>query len=139
MPHWTEKSTKDYIYRISADFRSQLDKVNRGYDHAMPPFNLHTMVRMARMNGLKISVVLYCDGDSKNEHGPIHSDIFRMCWEKCGKPEDFFKMRIIPKLSSNTMQERRKRTRKQGPYKAGRAMKVTAAVGKIEKAMKEKP
>lgn len=37
-----------------------------------------------------------------------------------------------------TMQQRRKRTQKQGPYKAGRAMKVKAAVGKIEKAMKNK-
>jgi hypothetical protein len=35
-----------------------------------------------------------------------------------------------------TMQQRRKRTQKQGPYKAGRTLKAQAVARKIEQAMK---
>lgn len=37
-----------------------------------------------------------------------------------------------------TMQARRRRTQKQGPYKAGATLKAKAAVGKIEAAMKRR-
>ena len=39
-------------------------------------------------------------------------------------------------MKPETMQQRRKRTQKQGPYKAGATVKAKAAARKIEKAMK---
>jgi hypothetical protein len=42
---------------------------------------------------LKVTVVLYDDGDSQNKNGPLHADIFRICWEKAGKPKDFWQVK----------------------------------------------
>ncbi|CUS33503.1 helix-turn-helix transcriptional regulator [Candidatus Nitrospira nitrificans] len=105
--HWTEKSLSDFIYRVGADFVFQLDnKIDSQKALAETlsvtksavsqklnnPGNLklETMVKYARALGLKVSVVLYDDGDRDNERGPINSDIFRICWENAGKPKDFW-------------------------------------------------
>jgi len=105
--HWTESSLSDYLFRIGADFVLQLEekigaqkdlaKVLKVTEGAVSqklnnPGNLklHTMIKYARALGLKLSIVLYDDGDSRNERGPIHADIFRICWENSGKPADFW-------------------------------------------------
>ena len=41
-------------------------------------------------------------------------------------------------MTDKAMQDRRKRTQKLGPYKAGRTVQAQKAVGKIEAAMKER-
>lgn len=107
--HWTDKSTEDYLFRIGADFISQVEaKLGPDVEQKQlaewlnisesavsqmlnNPGNLKikTMISYARALHMKLSVLLYDDGDGENENGPIHPDIFRICWERCGKPADF--------------------------------------------------
>jgi len=114
--HWTEKSTKDYQFRIAADFISQVEekmesekitqdalakltRLTKGRISQVlrNPGNMTIgiMVKFARAVGLKISLVAYDDNDPGNERGPINSDIFRMCWEKSGKPHDFWSVQQV--------------------------------------------
>lgn len=63
-------------------------------------------------------------------------------WIK-GQPKDYLHghygaMALSKQRQSETMQARRKRTQKQGPYKAGATLKAKAAVGKIEAAMRRR-
>jgi transcriptional regulator with XRE-family HTH domain len=111
--HWTEKSTADFLFRLGADFILQVEaKLQAGpleqkeLAHKLGvtegavsqtlnnPGNLklQTMINYARALGMKVSVMLYDDGDRINERGPIHADIFRVCWERCGKPSDFMSL-----------------------------------------------
>jgi len=110
--HWTAKSIKDYIFRIAADFIAQLEirmdstenysqdklakdlgiskgRVSQVLNH---PGNmtLRNIVRYAKALGMKVSLVAYDDDDPKNENGPINPEIFRVCWEKLGKPRDMW-------------------------------------------------
>lgn len=112
--HWTDRSTKDFVYRISSDFILQIEKkmeeerVNqsnlaetlgvtdgRVSQVLRNPGNLtlRKMVEYARSLGMKISVVAYEDNDPENDNGPINSEIFNACWTKAGKPTDFFALR----------------------------------------------
>ncbi len=109
--HWTEKSTDDFLFRIGADFVAQLESkmealpmkqselaeelgVTKGRISQIfnEPGNLtlNLIIKCARAVGMKASVVAYDDGDKKNERGPIHSEIFRMCWERQGSPADIW-------------------------------------------------
>lgn len=110
--HWTERSPEDFLYSIASDFIEQIQskmkalgmkpaelaraaKVSKGRISQIfkDPGNisLDTIVRLARALGLKVSVVAYEDVlDQNNEHGPINSDIFRICWEKTGRPRAMF-------------------------------------------------
>jgi hypothetical protein len=47
-------------------------------------------VKYARAIGRKVALVLYDDKDSENQQGPVNSGIFSKCWERAGKPKDFF-------------------------------------------------
>ena len=114
--HWTEDNTADYLFRIGADFVFQLeDKFDAQKDLAKAlnvtesavsqklnnPGNLklQTMIKYARALGMKLSVVLYDDGDSRNERGPISAEIFRICWERAGKPADFW---MVNRVNTDT-------------------------------------
>jgi transcriptional regulator with XRE-family HTH domain len=109
-PHWTEDHTADFMFRIGADFVAQVEEKLAASDLRQKdlakdlqltasrvsqiinnPGNLtlQTMIEYARALGMKLSVVLYDDGDSQNRSGPIHADIFRACWEKAGSPTSF--------------------------------------------------
>ncbi len=112
-PHWTERSTADFVHRIAADFAIQIEKRMRGSisqkelaermgvseGNVSQSFNnpsnftLKKIVRLARALGLKVSVVAYDDNDPGNQNGPIHSEIFEACWERADKPADFFRLR----------------------------------------------
>ncbi|MCX5807164.1 MAG: XRE family transcriptional regulator [Proteobacteria bacterium] len=109
--HWTERSIEDYVFRIGADLIAQLEekmevlkisqnelaerlnitkgRVSQVFNH---PGNitLGNIIRYTRSLGMKASIVAYEDGDPENKKGPINSDIFRICWEKYGKPRDFW-------------------------------------------------
>jgi transcriptional regulator with XRE-family HTH domain len=109
--HWTERSIKDYLFRIAADFITQLEKrmesipvsqdelakklgvtkgrVSQVLNH---PGNitLGKIIEYARTLGTKVSIVAYEDNDPENRRGPINPEVFRICWEKCGKPRDLW-------------------------------------------------
>jgi transcriptional regulator with XRE-family HTH domain len=120
-PHWTERSNKDFLFRIAADFITQLeDKMESlpmsQYELAQRlnvtkgrvsqilnnPGNitLSKIVKYARTLGLKVSIVAYEDNDPNNEKGPINSEVFSICWEKSGKPRDFWAFQEIVSTSS---------------------------------------
>jgi len=109
--HWTAKSTRDYVYRVASDFVEQLDskmqadgisrdalaaklKLSKGRISQIfndpGNFTLSMLVKCGRALNLELAIVAYDDGDRENNHGPIDSDIFRICWEKAGKPRDYF-------------------------------------------------
>ena len=109
--HWTERSVDDFLYRIAYDFARQIEKAmeESGTSQAKlaealrvtegrvsqvmnNPGNLtlRKVIEYARALGKKVSVVAYNDGDPQNLNGPINSEIFTTCWEKAGKPVDFF-------------------------------------------------
>jgi transcriptional regulator with XRE-family HTH domain len=109
--HWTAHSTQDYLSRIIFDFLGQLEKrlesipmsqrdlsrklgvtegaVSQTFNN-IGGLNLRKAVNYAQAVGLKIAILAYNDDDPNNERGPINSEIFELCWEKQGKPIDFF-------------------------------------------------
>jgi len=114
--HWTERSVKDFLYRIGADFVTQLEDRIDSHDLKQVdlaerlgltegrvsqiinnPGNLTLgmIIKCARAVDMKVAIVAYDDNDYKNIHGPINSDIFRICWEKAGKPLDFWSLENI--------------------------------------------
>jgi transcriptional regulator with XRE-family HTH domain len=122
--HWTERNIKDYLFRITADFIAQLEKkmeslnipqdelakrlkitkgrVSQIFNH---PGNvtLANIVKYARTLGMKVSIVAYEDDDPENRKGPINSEVFQICWEKSGKPRDFWGFQEIQKeTAANT-------------------------------------
>jgi predicted XRE-type DNA-binding protein len=109
--HWTERSIDAFLYRISTDFVGQIERfmetdgvkqselatmlgVSKGRVSQMlnNPGNLtlRKVVEYARALGKKVAIVPYDDTDSGNQNGPIDSEIFTICWERAGKPKDFF-------------------------------------------------
>jgi transcriptional regulator with XRE-family HTH domain len=111
--HWTERSIQDFQYRIAADFVSQLEQQleslpisqaelanrlnvteSRVSQILNNPSNLtlSSIIKYARALGLKVSIVAYNDNDPDNTRGVINSEIFTICWEKQGKPTDFFEL-----------------------------------------------
>ncbi len=113
LKHWTERSVEDFLYKIGWDFVAQIEKlidsgettqaalaeklgVSRGRVSQVlsNPGNvtLKNIVRYARALGKKVSVVAYDDGDPDNHNGPVNSEIFLSCWERAGKPADFFSL-----------------------------------------------
>jgi len=119
--HWTERSNKDFLFRIAADFIVQLEDkmeslqisqdelaqrlgVSKGRVSQIlnNPGNitLGKIVEYARTLKMKVSIVAYDDNDPKNERGPINSEVFSICWEKFGKPRDFWAFQEIVSTSS---------------------------------------
>ena len=114
--HWTGRSVKDYLFRIAADFIAQLEnkmeslnisqdelakklgvtkgRVSQLINH---PGNigLAKIIEYARALGMKVSIVANEDNDPENKKGPVNSEIFRICWDKSGRPRDFWDMQKI--------------------------------------------
>jgi len=109
--HWTQRSVKDYIFKIGADFIAQLEekmetegiiqdvlantlKVTKSRVSQVlnKPGNitLQNVIQYAGAVGIKVSIVAYDDDDPENTKGLINSDVFKICWEKFGKPNDFW-------------------------------------------------
>jgi transcriptional regulator with XRE-family HTH domain len=105
--HWTA-TPETFLGAIAADFVLQIkeransqnelaEKLNRTKGRISQTLNdpgnftLLTMVKYARALGMKVSVVLYDDiDDAENQFGPVHADIFRLCWEEKNRPRDFW-------------------------------------------------
>lgn len=122
--HWTERSTRDFLYSIASDFIEQLQErmetlpmkqselakaanVTKGYVSKMfkNPGNLslETIVKFARIVGMKVSIVGYVDiTDPSNSRGPISADVFRKTWEDAERPADMwaFEKRGVAKTDS---------------------------------------
>lgn len=111
--HWTERSPGSYQFLVAFDFVNQLDEqlAERGFRRAdlarkmgvtegrisqifnnPRGLNLQTIIRLARAAGLKVSVVTYDDHDPENKHGPIESRVFRLCWERAGRPREAWEL-----------------------------------------------
>lgn len=111
--HWTEKSTENFLSRITFDFIAQLEqkmesipltqlelanKLNVTEGRVSQILNnpsnltLKNIIKYARALGMKIAIVAYEDGDPDNTRGLVNSEIFSICWEKQGKPADFFSL-----------------------------------------------
>jgi transcriptional regulator with XRE-family HTH domain len=116
--HWTNRRDKDFLFRIVADFIIQIEKkmdkdnisqlklakkmkITKGRVSQVlnNPGNvsLLTVIKFARTLGMKVSVVAYEDDDPKNTKGPISSEIFQACWERCERPQDFWALeKVLP-------------------------------------------
>lgn len=114
--HWTERSAEDFVFRIGADFIAQLEekmetekisqndlaqKIGKTGGRVSQVFNhpgnitLGNIVRYTRALGMKASVLAYEDGDPENKKGPINAGVFKTCWQKCGKPHDYWDLEHI--------------------------------------------
>lgn len=126
--HWTNRSNKDFLFRIAADFVAQLgDKmesmsisrdelaqrlgVTKGRVSQIlnNPGNitLGKVIEYARTLEMKVSIVAYEDDDPNNERGPINSAVFNICWEKCGKPQDFWAFEENEVMATSTVENTR--------------------------------
>jgi len=132
--HWTNRSNKDFLFRIAADFVAQLEDkmeslsisqdelarklgVTKGRVSQIlnNPGNitLGKVVEYARTLKMKVSIVAYEDDDPNNERGPINSAVFNICWERYGKPQDFWALEENESMAS-TMEDAL-------PYRPGQA------------------
>lgn len=120
--HWTERSVDDFVYRIAADFMSAIESAMGGtitqaelasrldvsegrVSQALnKPGNLtlKKVVEYAKAVGLKVAIVAYDDGDVDNSNGPITAEIFAKCWERLGKPADFFQLEDACKFQARS-------------------------------------
>lgn len=116
--HWTERSPEDFVYSIASDFIEKLQekmdalpmtktelakaaKVSKGYISRKfkDPGNLElrTIVKLARVVGLKVSILGYEDiNDPDNSRGPIGADVFHKAWENAGHPSDMWAFVVKP-------------------------------------------
>lgn len=111
--HWTERSVKDFLHRIASDFILQLEKkmdslpmtqielakeLNISEGRVSQILNnpgnltLAKIVEYSRALGLKVAIVAYENNDG-NGGVPVNSEIFSICWERQGKPADFFSLK----------------------------------------------
>ena len=109
--HWTERDVDDYLYRIASDFVRQINtllesnEANRAalakHLNVSPgrisqvlnnPGNLtlKQIIKYVRALGRKVSIVAYDDNDPLNLNGPVNAEVFSICWDRAGKPLDFF-------------------------------------------------
>jgi transcriptional regulator with XRE-family HTH domain len=114
--HWTERTPEDFLYSIASDFIEQLRakmkkigmsqsklaraaKVSKGYVSQVfnDPGNLTlvTIVKFAKATGMKVSVVGYEDDPKRIGSSPVNAEVFRICWERQGKPIDMWSLREL--------------------------------------------
>ena len=117
MAHWTAENDEAFTHKLAFDFIAQIEKrmeslpisqtelarklgVSEGaVSHVLNnPQNLtlKTIAKYSRALGIKPAIIAYDDGDPKNEKGLIGSGIFSTCWERAGKPRDFWSLAAIP-------------------------------------------
>jgi transcriptional regulator with XRE-family HTH domain len=122
--HWTERSIKDYLFKIAADFITQLEekmkllgitqgnlakKLNVSKGRVSQVVNnpgnigLFMIIKYARALGMKVAIVAYDDNDPENKKGPVNSEIFNLCWERYGKPHDFWAVQDRNKSADTSM------------------------------------
>lgn len=109
--HWTAGSPEDFKYHVAFDFMSDLENLMDAYKISVKQLakksgvsaqiiqslvddpqdlTLIHSVKLSRALGNKVSLVLYEDGDSENQHGPVHPQVFATCWKNLKCPKDMF-------------------------------------------------
>jgi transcriptional regulator with XRE-family HTH domain len=106
--HWTDDSTDDYLHEIASGFvraiesamgdditQSQLaERLGVSESRVSQVLNnpgnltLRKIIEYARALHLNVAIVAYEGRGSKR--GLVPPEIFERCWEKLGKPHDFF-------------------------------------------------
>ena len=107
MSHWTEEGPTAFVHALVTsyvrDLNALLSSIEMGTKELGERSGLgkqaaqstlenvlrwttEKMVFWARTAGLKVSIVVYDDGDPDNEKGPVDSRCFYACWKKCGSP-----------------------------------------------------
>jgi transcriptional regulator with XRE-family HTH domain len=121
--HWTERSSEDFLYSIASDFVEQLRtkmkrlgmsqsklakaaKVSKGYVSQVfnDPGNLTliTIVKFAKAVDMKVSVVSYEDASPEGAgRGPVNAEVFRICWERQGRPTDMWSLKSTVAVTSD--------------------------------------
>jgi len=109
---WGNRTINDFLFQLGADFVSQLRdimgtdvsraelaaklRVSKGRVSQIlnNPGNLtmKNAVQYSSALGRKVAMVVYDDNDPTNENGPILPQIFTECWNRQGKPRDFFEL-----------------------------------------------
>jgi len=85
MSHWTERSAAAFAHSLLAHLERVFD-----LNEVPRTDKLTQVIRWARVKQMKVALLVYDDGDGHNYKGPIPAEVFLQCWEKCGKPKDFF-------------------------------------------------
>lgn len=121
--HWTERDIRNFLSRLTFNFVAQLDKkmksssmtqaelaiklgvtegrVSQVLNNESNP-TLETIVKYARAMGLKASIVAYEDNDPDNYKGLVNAEVFLTCWERQGKPMNFFDLYKKSEVSEKT-------------------------------------
>ncbi len=119
--HWTERDIRNLLSRLTFNFVAQLDKkmksssmtqaelaiklgvtegrVSQVLNNESNP-TLETIVKYARAMGLKASIVAYEDNDHDNYKGLVNAEVFLTCWERQGKPMNFFDLNMTEEVSA---------------------------------------
>lgn len=107
--HWTDDSTEDYLFAVSSGFVRAIESAmgdtitqselaerlgvseSRVSQVLNNPGNLtmRKIIEYARALSLNVAIVAY-DRSDDNKRGLIPPEIFTKCWEKLGRPADFF-------------------------------------------------
>jgi transcriptional regulator with XRE-family HTH domain len=109
--HWTADNADAFVCRISSDFFAQIEtkleedgiannelaqrlgispgRVSQILNNPGNP-TIRNMVRCARAVGMKVAILAYDDADPDNNNGPVSAEVFNLCWQRAGKPEDLF-------------------------------------------------
>jgi transcriptional regulator with XRE-family HTH domain len=114
--HWTQSSLGDFAYWVSTDFTAQIEvrleekgisknslaervgvSPSRVSQVLNDPGNLTVgnVVKYTRALNMKVALVTYDDSDPDNNKGPINAEVFTKCWERMGRPQDFFDLESI--------------------------------------------
>jgi transcriptional regulator with XRE-family HTH domain len=121
--HWTAENTESFVHKLAFDFITQLEKrmanlalnqtelarklgVSEGaVSHVLNnPQNLtlKTIARYSSALGIKSAIVAYDDDDPENKKGLVGSEVFSECWERLGKPRDYWSLNINRFQTSGT-------------------------------------
>lgn len=93
MKHWTRRNAENFAYQIITDFLEQCEVCNQDAPDLLSDVEttpIVDLIRYAQSLDMKVALVAYDDGDYDQELGPINSEVFRLCWERAGKPKNFF-------------------------------------------------
>jgi transcriptional regulator with XRE-family HTH domain len=120
--HWGNRDSDDFRYQIAFDFVAHLSNImeSEGIGRAElaqklgvskgrvsqilnNPGNLtlKIVVEYARAIGYNVAIVTYANSGS----GPVHPQIFTTCWEKAGRPTDFFQAEIAVASTGDPVDE----------------------------------
>jgi transcriptional regulator with XRE-family HTH domain len=125
--HWTEDDPKAFAHSMAFGFIAQIEKkmedlglsqtelarrlaVSEGAVSKVlnNPQNLtlETIAKYARALQTKAAIVAYDDNDRTNTNGPVTPEIFNVCWERAGRPRDWWSLEATPKRSSRATQNK---------------------------------